>query len=555
MQEPGGIDCSADINSMTQIGRNGSSGSDLRALSPNEANQRKVNKIHDTSKATCGNDTTTSPKGHRSVFPLPPFGQTALMAQNSHLRTLQPQHDERPESIQTDNMRHLQEADKTVFTDRNILEMMSSDEEDNVQEQEREMFPSWNDLSKAHKLQVLDVVAEAYSNDKLPQLLHLNESEWQESYKLMVEREERLIREQANGERHRDEIHQRFLRGAVVTPDKFRRSLERNLYHNIEWDDDFDQTTASRLEQARAYLRHCHLDTKLLDGAWGTIPSVNAAALAHNHYPVSQRVETRLNDTISPFYPSDSLSIKTKMPATRKSCHSRAGSSGHRQRPSRSVDSKTKKPKTDLKMVKSIKAEDVAQAAPETPVRREPISATDFATAFLSAERRPGARQPKLTEKVMEAKAAASVQASSPYKRKRRFESSTTSSEVFSRLRNDSAGPVNVTVAMGKGAAGGTRAEDVSLQADFTPPSSDSPAMMGKSRTTPVKSIMPTECIGEASVQPLDSSPQKEVVSGTPAPDESPTLIQECARVHQASPTPKTRAEATLPNSYSTKKL
>ena len=349
-----------------------------------------------------------------------------------------------------------------------------------TQARKQELLPEWRDLAAAHKLQLFDIVQEAHPGTEWDRLLRLTESDMDELNELVIERNGRFFREQAAGDRHRKETQQKLLRGAIMNKDRFRRSLEQNIYRSVGMNqDDFNLSKASHLEQAKAYLAWCQLNPKLLDGAWATIPAASAASLkqVQNMAPGSlasdemERISTGLvmdsepavaaviqrktphllrqskellhsqrspvnasDDARSPSEDPSPLSQKTQsgktlhlrppkaLPVARRKVIAE-GNLGlppsplttHRQEhPSRGHGTRDDRSKL---------GEDAAtreDPSPTTPTRAKRHVSPGLETDFLNHERRPGARQPKPTEKVVQAEATALTQAMSVRKRRRR---------------------------------------------------------------------------------------------------------------------------------------
>lgn len=70
------------------------------------------------------------------------------------------------------------------------------------------------------------------------------------------------------------------MRAARVTQQRFRASLEANVFQRVR-EDDGSTSTESEIEKARAYLVHCGISPSLLHGVWDSIPKADAIALGH----------------------------------------------------------------------------------------------------------------------------------------------------------------------------------------------------------------------------------------------------------------------------------
>lgn len=118
------------------------------------------------------------------------------------LAWLRPQHIGTADSILNDNMRRMYAAGQLNSFDRNFLEMMSSEDED--EDEDDTPPPSlenvrWNDLSPASKLQLYDVVSEAYPSGEATLRLQLDGIEVEELTDLVLKRNECLRKEDEEG--------------------------------------------------------------------------------------------------------------------------------------------------------------------------------------------------------------------------------------------------------------------------------------------------------------------------------------------------------------------
>lgn len=248
---------------------------DTPSLYDEEEIHSSVNKIRIRQASAASSKNIQQIVKHPSVA-FQPHNQKNPMVSTQDWCALQAQHDGTSVSIQPEDMERVQQAANMGPFNRTMLEMESSEDEaeNSAQGRQQKAFGKWGNLTSAHKLQLFDIVAEAYPTDHPNWLLRLNEKDVRELQALSIERDERLFREQAAGKRHRKELHQRLLRGAIMSEEKFRRLLEQNIYRQRDEkvnEDDFDLSTAFRVNQARAYLRYCRLDAKLLDNAWAHV--------------------------------------------------------------------------------------------------------------------------------------------------------------------------------------------------------------------------------------------------------------------------------------------
>lgn len=342
------------------------------------------------------------------------------------------------------------------------------------------------------KLQLYDVVFDAYSSGDATQKLRLKDVQVAELSELIFTRNQALLKEEEDGARYRHEVHERLLRGARISEGKFREMLDVNLFQQVQEDDhDHDYydkgylSQASDVEKARLYLTQCRLNPKLLDGAWGSIPRATTIALGranndsttisgssqycdsplqHSRGMVPGQVASRstptgphppksrgcdaLDDSRSPLrYPRLHTGQPTP-PSVQRSPQVQRGQSLDRQssgfiRPSiglgkSAVAGPQLPPKgefvhrPELVRIELIRARKAAIEANRAGLDRQVNEArakdkvmgkklapfahqdrgvkrhanTDVETSFLKNERRPGARRPKLTEKVVDAEMA-----------------------------------------------------------------------------------------------------------------------------------------------------
>ena len=362
---------------------------------------------------------------------------------------LRPFHDGTSRSILRDNMRRLDYAGNISDHDNNILDMLTSDEDDEVQKSPDDGSPAWDNLATVHKVQLYDVVADAYPNYTATRKLRLDNSQVQRLRELLILREERMMRENADAEKHRRNIHQRLMRGAIMNQERFRKSLEDNLYGSLRDDcgeSDLDHATISSFEEAKAYLRYCGLDPNLLHGVW-----VDASAESQVQWEsASTRCQTSESNGV-PLHPIplEGSILPTKIPSppsqqvSPSSCQDSDGeqrklnegqsSSGKRlslvgrHRPSlrlsiplsqdlsrmsrnmqiEATSSNHTPFKTpELPRTPTIPKTPNTPRTPDTPTKR---LTTDKEAVFLSSlihERRPGARQTRLSKKAAAATGA-----------------------------------------------------------------------------------------------------------------------------------------------------
>ncbi len=366
------------------------------------------------------------------------------------------------------------------------------------------------------KLQLYDVISDAYSSGEATRRLQLKDCQVKELAGLVLARNERLRRENEEGSRHRGELHERLLRGARMPEGKFKELLDLNLFQHVREDHDdeyYDNgflSQAAEVEKASLYLRKCRLDTKLLDGAWVSIPEANIIALGRakgdgtsvsgsmqpcrrstgmrKGQDTSQPTPTRSHPPRNSSYGASDVSrspskaprlhVRQRTPPERSHQLQREHSRGRQPsgfiRPSidlgESTVAESRLPpigdfvhRTDLVRIELIRARKAAMEAKRAGIDRQVNEAkskdialgrraapsahrgqglkrhasNDSETAFLTNERRVGARQPKLTEKAVKAEIASQLQSSATSHKKKR------TSDGSTRKKTVSEGSVN----------------------------------------------------------------------------------------------------------------
>ena len=206
--------------------------------------------------------------------------------------------------IWTSNMARMAAAGRMSDSDRLMLEMESSDEEDaatNPTERARKAgvteVPAWDDLTVAHKLNLTDTIAELYPD--LAQVMHqlrLDASQKKELIELLSQRSDREAREEANQQRLQERTKDALLSGKPFSQSAFHQILNETLYENIG-EEDHLQTNLMELKKARRYLRSC----APADSSWDIHSASNSASVI--------RVENELEENqIVPEHSKKSLS-------------------------------------------------------------------------------------------------------------------------------------------------------------------------------------------------------------------------------------------------------
>lgn len=342
------------------------------------------------------------------------------------------------------------------------------------------------------KLQLYDVVFDAYSSGHATQRLQLKDVQAEELSELIFTRNQVLLKEEEDGARHRHEVHERLLRGARISEGKFREMLDVNLFQHVQEDghdhDYYDHgylSQAADVEKARLYLTQCRLNPKLLDGAWASVPRATTITLdrANNDSTTisgsSQHCEAILQhprcmgsgQVASWSTPTGAHSTKSRAcdalgdsrsPSTKPRLHAgqltppsiqhspqvqrdrsqdrqssgfirpsiglgKSALAGPRLPPKGEFVHRPELVRIELirarkaaieanragldRQVNEARGKDKAMGKKPTPSTHQDrgvkrYANTDIETSFLNNERRPGARRPKLTEKVVDAEMA-----------------------------------------------------------------------------------------------------------------------------------------------------
>ena len=193
------------------------------------------------------------------------------------------------------NMARMEEAGRMTDLQRNMLDMETSDEEEEdaaarptkiARTASSLEFPTWDDLTVAHKLDLADAIGELDPDGTdvfgVMDQLRLSVSQKEELTELLIERQERAAKEEANQQRHMEKTKAVLLQGRHLSQAEFHQMVEENLYGTISDDAPFHTTNPMELRKARAYLRYCGFDAALADQGWdvssipdapsGTIP-------------------------------------------------------------------------------------------------------------------------------------------------------------------------------------------------------------------------------------------------------------------------------------------
>ena len=192
------------------------------------------------------------------------------------------------------NMARMEEAGRMSDLQRNMLDMETSDEEDaatrpaKIAKSDSSLeFPTWDDLTVAHKLDLADAIGEldpdATDVFEVMDQLRLSVSQKEELTELLIERQERAATEEANQQRHLEKTKAVLLQGPNLSQSAFHQMVEENLYGTISHKASLQtQTTPMELRKARAYLRNCGFDAALADQGWdvSSIPNAQSSTIS-----------------------------------------------------------------------------------------------------------------------------------------------------------------------------------------------------------------------------------------------------------------------------------
>ena len=223
--------------------------------------------------------------------------------------------------IWASNMARMAEAGRMSDLDRIMLEMESSDEEDaaarptNLSRTASSLvFPAWDDLTVAHKLDLADSIAQLYSG--LSQVMHqlrLTPSQKEELGELLTQHQDRVAREEANQQRLQKQTREVLLQGEPLSQSTFRQMVEESLYGDIN-ENDHLQTNLMELKKARAYLEYCGFNPALTDSSWD-VPSISNVRSNKNPRPARSKPKASLSSIAAQIPPSPSEGPFSRRPA------------------------------------------------------------------------------------------------------------------------------------------------------------------------------------------------------------------------------------------------
>ena len=137
--------------------------------------------------------------------------------------------------------------------------------------------PSWDDLTSALKLDVVDAVNALYDADPdtIMNVLRLDGLQKDDLKQLLNQRAQRQAEEDRNSKLLRDHQREILLNGGSISSEENRDMMDRTIYRSTD-EDDFEIATRAEVKRAKRYLRNIGFDPSIL--AW-TDPYTGAPAL------------------------------------------------------------------------------------------------------------------------------------------------------------------------------------------------------------------------------------------------------------------------------------
>ncbi|SLM39204.1 hypothetical protein LPUS_09696 [Lasallia pustulata] len=165
------------------------------------------------------------------------------------------------------NMQLSQQWSQRTDHDWNIQEMETSDEEELQEETIAvsgteativESSPAWEDLTVAHRLEIISTLAEHSSRWEAMQTLQLSLAQRREVVVQLARRHQHEIMEHENIASFHHGWMQSLLKGqasssSILIPDVYRKLLEEHIYQSVGGED-YSLTTKKELATAKAYL-------------------------------------------------------------------------------------------------------------------------------------------------------------------------------------------------------------------------------------------------------------------------------------------------------------
>ena len=282
------------------------------------------------------------------------------------------------------NMARMEEAGRMTDLQRNMLDMETSDEEDAAtgpakiaRSASSLEFPTWDDLTVAHKLDLADAIGEldpdATDAFKVMDQLLLSVSQKEELTELLIERQERAATEEANHQRHLEKTKAILLKSGRLSPSAFHQMVEENLYGTIG-ENAALHTNLLELKKARAYLRNCGFDAALADQGWDVSSIPNAPSGT-----TTRRAQRKAKESL-PTTAAHAQSIPL-------------GTSSSRQRPVRTPSQQASRPlDPKLRPVQHSHPTPahalIAQHSPAAPLSKVPVQAFRVAPSNQSGDPR-----------------------------------------------------------------------------------------------------------------------------------------------------------------------
>ena len=227
--------------------------------------------------------------------------------------------------IWASNMARMEEAGKMSHSDRIILEMETSDEEDTAAGPTKvartasvPVIPTWNDLTVAHKLNLADTIARLHQLHPDPEevmhQLRLSDLQKEELVKLLTQRQDRAAREVAKQQKLPDQMKdvRQLLLGRPLSQSTFHQMVQDHPNGTIDEDDRLP-TNLTELKKARAYLEFCGFDPALADDSWD-VPHITNGASGIKPRPAQTKPKTSLSSTAALIPPRHSEGPLSRQP-------------------------------------------------------------------------------------------------------------------------------------------------------------------------------------------------------------------------------------------------
>lgn len=336
---------------------------------------------------------------------------------------LKPHHDGTTQSIFADNIRRMRLAGLLSDIQRNILEMMS-DEEEEIEPLpgDETLAGAWDELTTTVQLVIFDQLEGAHPQANTYRELRLDEIHAHRLRELLQSRNGRRLRENDDQTGRLNVMRAAMLGDNTRKKDPIRaKDYLQPASDEVSNPADGMVATCGEVTKGRHYLKLIGLNPRLLDGVWEDFQGVSQYGLdgaEPSPSPPSRRVDDLLEDSDG-VEPSSleplRLTKKHRPPPLKLSTFGgKDGTADYHPSTSRKVGAATFNP-TSIAPVTPVLSNpdpDITVTPPsptasksslnQTPKGKtsqlEPMSGQKE-TLFLTRARRPGARQPKLTSR------------------------------------------------------------------------------------------------------------------------------------------------------------